>query len=104
MKRGMLSQEMILDVLNRHTNDIRAYGVKRLGLFGSYARGQQQHGSDIDLLVEFEEGAKTFDNYMELKFFLEDLFDCDVDLVIAEAVKPELKPFIYEEIWYASNA
>ena len=59
--------------------------------------------SDIDVLVEFEKGRKTFDNYMELKFFLEDLFNCKVDLVILESIKPDLKPYILRSVKYASG-
>ncbi len=60
-------------------------------------------GSDIDILVEFEKDKKTFDNYMDLKFFLEDLFKCKVDLVIAEAIKPDLKPYILGNVKHASG-
>lgn len=57
---------------------IRGYGVRRIGLFGSYCRGEQTETSDVDILVEFEDDEKTFDNYMDLKFFLEDLFGLKV--------------------------
>ena len=60
------------DVLNtsrRNGARLKALGVKRLGMFGSFARGEQTPLSDIDLLVEFEPGKKTFDNFMELSFF-----------------------------------
>jgi len=83
---------------------IKKFGVKRIGLFGSYAKNQPKEGSDIDILVEFEKGKKTFDNYMDLKFFLEDLFKCKVDLVIADALKPDLKPIILGSVIYASEA
>ena len=73
------------------------YSVKNLYIFGSYVRGEQTPESDIDILVEFEKGKKTFDNYMDLKFYLEDLFGKKVDLIIKEAVKPRLKKYIYEE-------
>ena len=73
------------------------YGVKNLYIFGSYVRGEQTPESDIDILVEFEKGKKTFRNYMGLKFYLEELFRKKVDLIIKEAVKPRLKKYIYEE-------
>lgn len=73
------------------------YGVKNLYIFGSYVRGEQTPESDIDILVEFEKGKKTFRNYMGLKFYLEELFRRKVDLIIKEAVKPRLKKYIYEE-------
>ena len=72
-------------------------------LFGSYLRSEQKEGSDIDFLVEFEKSKKTFDNYFGLKFFLEDLFSCKVDLVIKEIIKEEIKSYILEGIKYAER-
>lgn len=77
----------------------RAYTVRRIGLFGSCARGEQQEGSDVDVLVEFDE--PTFDHYMDLKFRLEEAFGRPVDLVLADTVKPRLKPIVEKEAVYA---
>ncbi len=65
----MLTSEVILKKIRENMDVIRGYGVKRIGLFGSYVRGEQGLESDVDILVEFESGMKTFDNYMGLKFF-----------------------------------
>ena len=97
----MWTAEEILRLIQQNRERIKRYGVKRIGLFGSYLRGEQKEGSDIDILVEFEKGKKTFDNYMELKFFLEELFKRKVDLVIAESVKPELRKYIMKSVRYA---
>ena len=99
----MLSNDIILKKIEENRKIIREYGIKRIGVFGSYMRNEQKDGSDIDILIEFEEGEKTFDNYMNLKFFLEELYGCNVDLVIAEAVKPRLKPYILENVRYAEG-
>ena len=89
----MLSQQEILRELSKNlTTWKEQYGVKRIALFGSYARGEQNDSSDIDVLVEFIKEAVTFDNYMDLKFDLEDLFQKKIDLVIFEDIKPALKP------------
>ncbi len=80
----------------------RKYSVKRIGLFGSFVRGEQKETSDVDVLVEFEKGAKTFDNYMNLKFFLE-VFGKKVDLVIIDAIKPDIKDQILKEVKYAER-
>ncbi len=98
----MLAPESILKTLGDHIEEIRKYGVKKIALFGSYAKGEQIEASDIDILVEFEEGEKTFDNYMELKFYLEDLFGCEVDLVIVDAIKPDLRPYILGSAKYVA--
>jgi predicted nucleotidyltransferase len=75
------------------------FSVNSIGLFGSYARDDFHAQSDIDVLVTFSE--PTFDNYMDLKFFLEDLFGRPVDLVLEENVKNRLKKNIARETLYA---
>jgi len=82
---------------------IRSYGVKRIGLFGSFVRNEQKRKSDVDILVEFKKEKITFDNYMHLKFFLEDLLGHSVDLVIRDDLKPQLKPYILREVEYAKK-
>ncbi len=62
-----------------------------VGVFGSFARGEGKEGSDIDIFVEFEESYKTFDNFIELKYFLEDLFARNVDLVTVGSLNPQFK-------------
>ena len=101
----MLSQQEILEMLSRDLNKWKdQYGVKRIALFGSYSRDDQRDSSDIDLLVEFDEKAMIFDNYMNLKFNLEDLFQRPVDLVILDDIKPALKPSILRSAKYAEGA
>ena len=99
----MLTHKAILSKIEEDKEEIRKYGVKKIGIFGSYPRGEQKTESDIDVLVEFKKGKKTFDNYMELKFFLEDLFKCRVDLVIRESIKISLKPYILKSVKYAAR-
>ena len=65
-------------------------------MFGSYAREQQKR-SDIDILVELDKAHKTFDNYMELKFYLTRAIGGKVDLVLKDSVRDELKPRIFSE-------
>jgi predicted nucleotidyltransferase len=79
---------------------VEKFGVMEIAIFGSYARGEQKKDSDIDLIVDFKEGYKTFDNYMDLKFYLEELFGKKVDLVIKSAINPRIKPFLIEEAIY----
>ena len=93
------SQNEILKMISEHRDEINRFGVRRLGLFGSAVRGEATQESDLDFLVEFE--TKSFDAYMDLKFFLEDLFSCQVDLVIADAIKPRLRESILKEAVHA---
>lgn len=88
------SREDILRVLKENHNTILALGVRRLALFGSFARNEATHASDLDFVVELE--RKSFDAYMDLKIFLEELFGCRVDLVLADAIKPRLRAPILE--------
>ncbi len=83
------SRDAILNTLAEHQDKIRSFGVRSLALFGSAAAGTACETSDLDFLVEFK--RKSFDNYMDLKAFLEDLFDCRVDLVLKNALKPRLR-------------
>ena len=99
----MLTSEDIMKHLNLHRKEIQQFGVRRIGLFGSFRTNNQHRKSDIDILVEFKKGKKTFDNYMELKFFLEQSFGRPVDLVVKDAVKLELKPSILKSVRYAAG-
>ncbi|GAB4486201.1 MAG: nucleotidyltransferase family protein [Thermodesulfovibrionales bacterium] len=91
-----------IGILKSHEQRIRReYGVRTIGIFGSFARGEEREGSDVDILVDFNEGAKTFDRFMDLKFFLEDLFGRKVDLVTMAALRPQLKEEILKEVTYA---
>ena len=76
--------------------------MERIGLFGSFVRGQQRPESDIDLLVKFEPGKKTFDFFMELSFFLDDLLQHRVELVTTESLSPYIDPHILKEVEYAA--
>lgn len=88
-------------ILQERKNDlVEKFGVMEIAIFDSYARGEQRKDSDVDLIVDFKEGWKTFDNYMNLKFYLEELFGKKVDLVIKSSINPRIKPFIIEEAIY----
>lgn len=97
----MLNKRVIIRAIHNNLNEIKRYGIKRIGIFGSFVSSSQNRKSDIDILVEFYPGKKSFDNYMELKFFLERLLGREVDLVIKEAIKPRIKQYILEEVLYA---
>jgi uncharacterized protein len=94
------TKEHVLSLLQEHQHHIRSLGVRRLGLFGSFVREQQGQESDVDILVEFEPGHKTFDAFMELAFFLEGLFGRRVELVTPESLSPYIGPHILREMEY----
>ncbi len=97
----MSPESKILKTIRQHTYELKACGVKKVGLFGSFAQSSWNAKSDIDILVEFNYGRKTFDNYMDLKFFLEKLFHRKIDLVIKDALKPRIKRHVLSEVKYA---
>ena len=86
----------VIKIMRRHERRLRAFQVVALRLFGSLARGEGRPGSDVDLLVDFA-GPPSFDQYMELKFFLEDVLGRKVDLVTRNALKPALRRQIEKE-------
>ncbi len=91
-----------IEILKKNEDIIKQkYGIRKIGVFGSFARGEEKEGSDVDVLVEFEDNFENFDNYIELKYFLEDLFGRKVDLVTVEALRPQLKDDILKEVSYA---
>ena len=89
----MMDCDLVLKNLKQHQSDLTEFGVKSLAVFGSVARGDAESGSDIDLLVAFHQTPVTFDVYMDVKLYLEDLLDNAVDLVISESMHPRLKQY-----------
>jgi uncharacterized protein len=88
--------------LRQHQAAIRAFGVARLGLFGSFKRDDQDEDSDVDFIVEFEGNQKTFDNFMQLCFFLEELLNRPVELVTPDSLSPYIGPRILAETEYVT--
>ena len=98
------SRDEIFSLLQAHQQEIQGFGVKRIGVFGSFVRGEQDANSDVDILVEFEPSQKTFDHFMKLAFFLDDLFGRKAELVTTEALSPYIGPHILREVEYVAFA
>ena len=94
------TKDMVISLIKAHQSRIQALGVKRLGVFGSFARGEPSAESDIDLLVEFDPGRKTFDSYMQLAFLLKELLRRRVELVTAESLSSHIGPHSLGEVEY----
>ena len=95
-----MNRNDIMEQIRRHDDFLIAHGVKRIGLFGSYARGEEREKSDIDLLVEFDTGKKNYDNFIELCFFFEDLLGHKVDLLTPESISPFIRSSIEKDAYY----
>ncbi len=94
-----LSSKEIFAILKSNRKLLKKHKVKRIGLFGSHLRDEASKKSDIDLLVDLEE--KTFDNFIELAFALENIFNKKVDLLTEKGISPYILPYIKNEvIWY----
>lgn len=92
----------LISLIKNQRDQIQNFGVKRLGVFGSFVREEQTPNSDVDLLVEFEPGKKTFKNFIRLCFYLEELFEREVELVTPESLSPYIGPHILQEVEYVS--
>ena len=101
-KQPSLTRVRILKTLRDHDEALKKYSVKRIGLFGSYARGEQKRGSDIDLLVEFEK--PTYDNFYDLIVYLENVFGRKVEILTPDGVDsirvPEIARSIRDSVVY----
>lgn len=100
----MKSVNDVIKLMNQHMESIDQFQVREIGVFGSIARGEQTDESDVDILVEFEENQDTFDHYMDLKFYLEELLHQNVDLVISGVIKDAVRKSIVESVKYAKRA
>jgi predicted nucleotidyltransferase len=94
-----MTKRELLKIISKNKTKLDLLGVQSLAVFGSVARNEATTASDIDILVKFQ-GKATFDRYMDLKFFLEDLLGAHVDLVTDKAIKPKLRPIIKKEAVY----
>jgi len=93
-----MNKQIILTQLTGRMEEIRQrFSVRRLSVFGSVVRGEASEGSDVDVLVVFDRKA-TFDLFMDLKFYLEELLGTGVDLVTDKALRPQIRRTIEQEM------
>jgi uncharacterized protein len=96
-----MPRDEILRILHEHRDQVREFGVKSLAVFGSVARDQARPDSDVDLLVEFDP-PPTFQRYMDLKFYLEDLLGRPVHLGTPDMLKPRIRSQVQSEALYVA--
>ncbi|WP_008308258.1 nucleotidyltransferase family protein [Leptolyngbya sp. PCC 6406] len=99
---AVTTKEQVIHLIEEHHQDLQRLGVHRCGLFGSFVRNAMTEQSDVDILVEFEPQQKTFNNFMDLCFFLEKILGRNVDLVTRESLSPYIGPRILKEVEYIS--
>lgn len=93
----------LLNVISQNRDKIKSFGVKELGLFGSFVTEKGiNENSDVDFLVDFEPGSKTYDNFMDLSFFLEKILGRKVELVTPQSLSKYLSPHILKQVEHVS--
>ncbi|KKL74658.1 hypothetical protein LCGC14_2062700, partial [marine sediment metagenome] len=95
-----LNKEEIFKILKQNKEKLKKRHVLKIGIFGSVLRGNNTNESDVDFIVEFEDGKKNYDNFIELAFLLEHLLQRKVDLLTIEALSPYMKPKILKETYF----
>jgi len=96
----MKSRKEIEEILKKNKPFLKKkFHVKEIGIFGSYARGEESKNSDIDILVKFSNSVGW--EFIDLKEYLEEILNLEVDLVTIKALKPQLKDNILQEVVYA---
>ncbi|KAA0990332.1 nucleotidyltransferase family protein [Dyadobacter aurulentus] len=96
------NKQEVLQLIQHHKPAIQRLGAERLGLFGSFVREEQKDESDVDLVVEFIEGKKTFRNFMNLADYLEAIFNRKVELVTWQSLASFVQRNVKEEIEYVT--
>lgn len=98
-QRTINTKKELLHILYTQKEKIRSFGVKDLSIFGSFAKDLHiNNESDIDFLVEFEAGKKTFDNFIELNYFLEDVTGRKVELLTQQSLSKFIGPHIVNQL------
>jgi predicted nucleotidyltransferase len=95
-------KQALLKQLHNHRDQIKKFGVKNLGLFGSFVKDTVNNESDIDLLIDFHEDKKTFDNFINLSFYLEEIFNRKVELVTPQSLSKYSGHRILNEVEYVA--
>jgi len=92
----------LLYSLSENREAIKAFGVNSLGIFGSFRKETNTDSSDVDLYIEFDPTRKSFDNFMGLSFFIEELVGRKVEIVTPQSLSKFIGPHILNEVEYVS--
>ncbi|MBU3924280.1 MAG: nucleotidyltransferase domain-containing protein [Nanoarchaeota archaeon] len=97
-----MNKNKIIKEIEKRRMNLKSKGVKKIGLFGSYLKGTQKRGSDIDFLVTFEK-ENIGENYFKVLFYLEDLFKRKIDLIAVQTLRKELNYVKKEAVYVKIN-
>jgi predicted nucleotidyltransferase len=102
MQKELKNKEQIFRLIQSNSQQIRSFGINKIGLFGSFVKNQNTDNSDIDFIVEFETEKKSYKSFIRLAFFLEELLGRKVDLLTNKSLSPYLGPQILNETEYVT--
>jgi uncharacterized protein len=98
----MTSKDSILTKIRAHKAKLNKLGVRNIGLFGSYVKGEQSDKSDIDILIDFEPDKENYSNFMAVYDLIERLFEDErIEIVTRNGLSPYIGPIILSEVVYA---
>lgn len=100
MNANALNKDSLIQILKQNKSTLEEFGVVQIGVFGSYAFGNESEESDVDILVDLNKNKKTFRNFLSLNYFLEKLLGKKVDLVTKQSLSPYIGPHILNSIVY----
>lgn len=98
IKGKVYTKQDLLVALTNNSEVIKSYGVNSLGIFGSFIKGTYNDASDVDLLVDFVPEKKSFDNFMNLSFFLEEITGRKVEIITPQSLSKFIGPYILNEV------
>ena len=97
----MITKEQIVNTITSTKPELQRFGIRNIGLFGSYVRGEQTKTSDIDILIDFEPEKENYDNFMAVYDIIERLFLKErVEIVTKNGLSPYIGPGILNEVLY----
>lgn len=96
-----MDREDILEYIRQHKEELLQFGVEKIGLFGSYVRGNNTVNSDVDILVKFGNTNSKFYSYFNLKNYLQDRLHLEIDLCREEDIRKEFREDILRGVIYA---
>jgi len=96
------NKQVLFSTLLSNSEVIKSFGVAKLGVFGSFITGKQKNESDVDFLVEFYPNQKSYDNYIDLSYYLEGLLGRKVELVTPQSLSKYIGPHILNQTEYVA--
>lgn len=102
MNKVVENQDDIVKLIQLNEEKIKEFGVSKIGLFGSYVRGEQRSDSDVDLIVEFKVGEKSYTHFFNLIEFMEGILQKKIDLLTEKSLSERFKKMIQKETVYVT--